>query len=97
MDAINIIIKPIITEKSMSDAGKGRFTFAVLKNADKKAIKKAVEEKFKVNVLSVSTNIVKGKKIRVGARRKEVDKSDFKKAIVQLIEGQKIDLFDVGA
>ncbi|RJQ38709.1 50S ribosomal protein L23, partial [Candidatus Microgenomates bacterium] len=56
---------------------------------------KAVEKKFKVNVLSVSTHIVKGKNRRVGARRAEVRLSNWKKAIVQVAKGQKIDLFDV--
>lgn len=96
MDLGTIIIKPIITEKSTDEASKKRFTFMVLKSADKKKIKKAVEEKFKVNVESVSTSMMKGKKTKAGGRRKEIKKSDWKKAVVQIAKDQKIDLFDVG-
>ncbi|MDP2649587.1 MAG: 50S ribosomal protein L23 [bacterium] len=90
------MIKPVISEKSMAEVAKGRFTFVVSKNADKKNIKQAVEDKFKVNVLSVSTNITKGKTTRVGVRRIEKALPSYKKAIVHLKEGQKIDMFDVG-
>ena len=95
MDRENIIIKPIITEKSMQDAAAGKFTFQVLKTADKKTIRRAVEEKFKVNTVGISTIIIKGKKRRVGARRVEVLQSPYKKAVIALKTGQKIDLFDV--
>lgn len=91
----DVIIKPIITEKSMQDATAGKFTFKVLKAADKKTIKRAVEEKFKVNVLDISTLIIKGKKRRAGVRRVEVLQSPYKKAVVTLKPGQKIDLFDM--
>lgn len=91
----NIIVKPIITEKSMQDATAGKFTFKVLKAADKKTIKRAIEEKFKVNILNVSTLIIKGRKRRVGVRRVEVLQSAYKKAVVTLKPGQKIDLFDM--
>lgn len=93
----DIIIRPVITEKSMNDVAKGRFTFEVSMASTKKNIKKRIEERFKVNVISVKTNIVKGKKRRVGLRRTEKGLSSWKKSIVQLKEGQKIDLFDMGA
>lgn len=93
---MSVVLKPIITEKSIKEAALGKFTFEVLKSADKKAIKKEIEEKFKVNVISISTIIVKGKTQRVGIRRREVTKSSYKKAIAKLKEGQKIDLFDIG-
>jgi len=95
MEQANVIIAPIITEKSMSEAGRGRFTFLVAKTADKRLIRKMVEDQFKVNVLSLETIVVKGKRARSGKRRVEVVKSPFKKAIVRLKEGQKIDLFDI--
>jgi len=91
----NIIIKPVITEKSMQDAGFNRFTFMVCKTADKTAIKREVEKKFNVNVINVLTNIVKGRKKRAGARRTEIEEPVFKKAIVKIKAGQKIALFDV--
>lgn len=90
----DILIAPVISEKSMSDAAKSRFTFNVTRRADKASIKKAVEEKFKVNVLSVATITTKGKSIRTGTRRVESTKQPKKKAIVILKAGQKIALFD---
>jgi len=62
------LIRPIITEKSMREAQKGRFTFETAKHADKLTIKKIVEELFKVRVLSVATRIVKGKSKRFGKK-----------------------------
>lgn len=95
MDAASVLIRPIITEKSMDEAGRGRFTFVVAKAATKPEIKKAIEGQFKVNVVSVSTLISKGKKGRAGKRRVEVIHASFKKAIVGLKEGQRIDMFEV--
>ena len=89
-----IILAPLITEQSINEAGKGKFTFKVSKQADKMQIRKQIEEKFKVNVISVSTSIVKGKKRRFGAKRTEVALPSWKKATVRLSEGQKIGLFD---
>ena len=93
----DIIIAPLISEKSMNDAGLGKFTFKVSKKADKKQIKKEVENKFKVDVLFIATAMVKGKKRRFGAKRTEVAFSSWKKAIVKLKPGQKIAVFDVAA
>lgn len=91
----SLIIRPIISEKSMQLAGLGRFTFVVAKIADKQQIRKAIEEQFNVNVLAIQTLIAKGKRGRAGKRRVEIPLSFFKKAIVRLKDGQKIDLFDV--
>ena len=90
----NVIMAPIISEKSMADAAKSKFTFRVSRRADKASIKKEVEEKFKVNVLSVATITTKGRSMRSGTRRVEVVKQSKKKAIVTLKAGQKIALFD---
>jgi large subunit ribosomal protein L23 len=90
----NVIISPIISEKSMNEAGKGKFTFRVKNFADKKAIRKEVEERFKVNVLKVSTITIKGRTARAGTRRTEVKKPAFKKAVLTLRAGEKIALFD---
>lgn len=96
MNILKVIIGPIITEKSMNEASKGRYTFKVFNNAGKNDIKKAVEDKFKVNVLKTTTMLVKGRKSRRGTRRVEVLNTAFKKAIVTLKEGQKIALFETG-
>ncbi len=93
----DIIKKPIISEKSMSEAALGKFTFKVAKNANKNQIRKEIEDKFKVDVVSVFTNIVKGKRRRQGVRRVESIGSSWKKAIVRLKPDQKIPAFDVAA
>lgn len=92
----NIIISPMITEKSMIDAGLGKFTFKVFKGANKTEIKNVVEKNFGVNVTHISTNILKGKMQRVGSRRAEVKVADYKKAVVTVKKGQKIGLFELG-
>ena len=96
MDWQNIIIGPIISEKSMNQANKGKFTFAISKSASKTAIKKAVKNAFKVNVISVQTSVVKGKKKRVGNKRAEITETEWKKAIVMLKKGEKIAIFETG-
>jgi len=96
MELRDVVIMPIITEKSTKDAAFGRFTFKVAKKANKWVIRKAIEEKFKVNVLDVATSIIKGRKTRVGARRTEVSMPEWKKATVLLKKDQKIDLFETG-
>lgn len=91
-----ILIRPIITEKSMADAGRSMFTFQVATGSDKSLIKKAVEEEFNVHVVSVRTISVHGKTVRAGKKRQEARTSSWKKAIVALRDGEKIDLFEVG-
>lgn len=88
-----IIKKPIITEKSMNLVAQNCYTFKVDRRAAKGQIKKAVEEKFNVNVVRVGTAIVKGKSRLSGKRRKKVKLGDWKKAIVEIKKGQKIEGF----
>ena len=95
MDLNQVLLRPIITEKSMKDAASGWYTFAVAKEASKREIKKAVETEFKVQVVQVKTLIIKGKTQRVGKKREEVRQSPWKKAHVKLKAEQKIDLFEV--
>jgi large subunit ribosomal protein L23 len=94
MYALDVILGPIISEKSMNDASKGRYTFKVTVKSGKADIKKAVEEKFKVNAVKISTVTVKGRTVRAGAKRTEITRSPFKKAIVTVKAGQKIAIFD---
>jgi large subunit ribosomal protein L23 len=91
----DILIRPIISEKSMNEAAKGRFTFEVFKFANKPEIALAVKQAFKVNPIKVQTISVKGKTKRSAKTRKVNRASDWKKAIIQLKAGEKIDLFDV--
>ena len=82
MIAEEVIIKPIITERSSEDLQEGKYTFKVNKKATKVEIAKAVEKLFGVKVLKVNTISVKGKEKRVGAHKGMT--SDWKKAIVTI-------------
>lgn len=95
MNLNNIIIAPIITEKSMANAAKNTYTFLVAKKADKNQIKKAVAKKFSVTIVDISTVTVKGRSVRTGAKRIEIQKQPMKKAIVTVKQGEKIALFDI--
>ena len=91
--AYDTILRPIITEKATMANENGQVTFAVRLTATKPEIKAAVEMLFDVEVKAVNTILVKGKtkmwKGRPGRR------SDMKKAMVTLVEGQTIDLMGV--
>ena len=91
MDANEIIVRPLLTEKSYSGIQNKTYTFIVNKNANKVQIAKAVEEKFKVEVEKVNTILVKGKKKSQNTKQgRTVGKtSDYKKAIVTLTEKSK--------
>jgi large subunit ribosomal protein L23 len=94
MDARDVILSPRITEKAMANALGQQYTFSVHTHATKTQIRHAIEEIFKVNVVKVNTVNVRGKS-RNFARRgvKTAGKmSDFKKAIVTIKPGQKIEL-----
>ena len=82
MVAEEIILAPIVTEKSNMDMQEGKYTFKVAKKATKVDIKNAVEKLFEVKVLKVNTMTVKGKEKRVGVHQGRT--SDWKKAIVTI-------------
>ena len=90
-----MLIKPLITEKTMAEAARNKFAFKVELKATKTEIKSAVQKAFGVNVISIQTSTVPGKHYRTGKRFRYAYKSDWKKAMVTLKAGQKIDLFDV--
>ncbi len=91
MDATQIIIEPIVSEKSYVLATAGKYTFRVHEKAHKTQIKQAIEELFDVKVLGVATLSVKGKPKRrgytAGYRR------SYRKAVVQVREGDSIPIF----
>ena len=94
MDARDVIVAPRITEKAMGSALVHQYTFVVHPDATKTQIRHAIEEIFKVNVLHVNTVNVRGK-MRTFARRgmrRSGKQSDYKKAIVTIKAGQKIEL-----
>lgn len=93
----DVVIRPIITEKSMGLAGKDKYTFAVAKSATKEQVKEAVEKLFKVTVMSVATMVAKGGSIRTGLKRVELKNQPWKKAIVTVKKGDKIGVFEIGA
>jgi len=94
MLAQDIIIRPVITEQSMTQAQDKKYTFIVAKNTNKTEIKKAVQEIFKVNVEKVNTMNYAGKTKRMG--RNEGKTSSYKKAVVTLTPASKeIEFFGV--
>ena len=90
------LIKPLITEQSLTFAKDGRFSFAVEKDARRPEIKDAIEKTFGVKVVRVDIGKIPAKSYRSGRMRVERTKLAGKKAIVTLESGQKIDLFEVG-
>jgi large subunit ribosomal protein L23 len=89
----DVIIKPIITEKSMMEIEAGKYTFKVATDANKSEIRAAVEEVFGVKVQSVNTMNVKGKVKRQG--RFVGKRADWKKAMITLTADSKaIELFE---
>ncbi len=93
MTVYDIILKPILSEKSYDGIGAKRYTFKVLPTATKTQIKDAVEEIFKVKVKKVNTSNYSGKVKRMG--KTEGRTASFKKAIVTLTADSKaIEFFD---
>lgn len=93
MTAYDIIIEPILSEKSYDGIANKRYTFKVVKSATKTQIKAAVEQIFQVKVDKVNTSNYDGKVKRMG--RNEGRRSAFKKAIVTLTEDSKaIEFFE---
>ena len=90
-DPHQVLIKPMVSEKSISLMESNKYSFIVDKDANKIEIKHAVEELFNVKVLDVTTRIIKGKVKRMG---KSIGKrSDVKKAVVTLAANDKIEIF----
>lgn len=94
----NFIIKPVISEKSFSEAkNDNKYTFVVARYATKTDVKNAVEALFGVSVKSVYTTNVKGSKTRNTKTRRIVLDDTYKKARVLLPKGQRINIFEEGA
>ena len=93
-NAYDIIIRPIITERSMAAVAEKKYVFEVAKNAGKVEIKDAIEKIFDVKVAKVNTLNVSGKAKRMGAGRPGTTRS-WKKAYVQLTADSKtIEVFE---
>ena len=99
LTAPEIIIRPVVSEKSIDESGRGKYTFAVHKDANKIQIKSAIEElyaKEKVTVVAVNVLTTKAKEKRRGTRRGRITgyTTPWRKAIVTLAAGQKIEFFE---
>ena len=88
----DVLIRPLITEKTSMMMQENKYAFQVALNANKVEIRQAVEQIFDVKVLSVNAVRVLGKVKRMG--RTQGKRSDYKKAIVKLAEGQTIEFFE---
>jgi large subunit ribosomal protein L23 len=99
LTAPEVILRPVISEKSIDESGRGKYTFAVHGEANKIQIKAAVEELYsKENVTVVAVNVLttKAKEKRRGTRRGRITghTTAWRKAIVTLAAGQKIEFFE---
>ncbi|HEX8958522.1 MAG TPA: 50S ribosomal protein L23 [Solirubrobacterales bacterium] len=92
MDARTVIIRPVVSEKSYALIAEGKYTFRVNDRAHKTQIAAAVEEIFAVGVASVRTSKVRAKPKRRGVKLGKT--RSWKKAVVQLAPGERIDLFE---
>ena len=99
LTAPEVILRPIISEKSIDESERGKYTFAVHDRANKIQIKAAIEELYKkenVTVVSVNVLTTKAKEKRRGNRRGQTIgyTTPWRKAIVTLAPGQKITFFE---
>ncbi|MDO8485627.1 MAG: 50S ribosomal protein L23 [Candidatus Limnocylindrales bacterium] len=99
LTAPEIILRPVISEKTIDESGRGKYTFAVHERANKIQIKAAVEELYKkesVTVVAVNVLTTKAKVKRRGNRRGQTvgHTTPWRKAIVTLARGQKIEFFE---
>ncbi len=92
MDPRNVLIRPVVSEKSYALIGEGKYTFRVADRAHKTQIARAVEEIFDVNVDAVRTSQVRAKPKRRGLSKGKT--RGWKKAVVQLAPGERIELFE---
>ena len=90
----DVIIAPVVSEKSYEALDEGRYTFVVHPKANKTEIKQAIESIFGVKVANVNTLHRKGKVKRFGLQFGK--RKDEKRAVVTLREGEQIDVFEVG-
>ena len=92
MDASQVIIRPVVSEKSYVLATADKYTFRVAKNANKTQIRQAIEQLFDVHVTAVNVSKVQPKTKRRGYTKGY--RPGYKKAIVQVREGETIPIFE---
>jgi len=91
-DLTQVLLRPLLSEKSYVESEMNKYRFAIRKDANRIEVRKAVEKMFGVKVLDVNIARVPGKKKRFG--RFVTKKSDWKKAIVTLADGESLDFFE---
>ncbi len=92
MQLFEVIRRPLVTEKNTALQVQGKYAFEVAREANKNQVKEAVEKSFKVSVTAVNMISVRGRERRVG--RRMVTGSSWKKAVVTLKTGDKIQIFE---
>jgi len=93
-DPRDVILRPVVSEKSYSLLDEGVYTFVVANTANKIEIRSAIESIFNVRVANVNTMNRKGKRKRNRKTFTFGQRADTKRAIVTLVEGDRIDLFE---
>ncbi len=88
--AFKILVKPLITEKSAIAESKNKYSFIVVRSANKNQIKTAIQEVYGVKPSQVNVANIEGRRVRFG--RSMGKRNDYKKAIVTLPEGKTIDI-----
>jgi large subunit ribosomal protein L23 len=99
LTAPQVILRPVISEKTIDESGRGKYTFAVHQSANKIQIKAAIEELYKsekVTVVAVNVLTTQAKEKRRGTKRGRIvgHTTPWRKAIVTLAPGQKIEFFE---
>ena len=96
LQASQVVLRPVISEKSMDETQRGKYTFAVHDDANKLQIKQAVEELFKVKVLGVNVSTTKAKEKSRNRKRGRVQgyTSPWRKAVVTVRPTDKIEFFE---
>lgn len=99
LTAPQVVLRPVISEKTIDESGRGKYTFAVHEKANKIQIKAAIEELYrteKVTVVAVNVLTTQPKEKRQGTRRGRIvgHTTPWRKAIVTLAPGQKIEFFE---
>jgi len=94
MNLYEVLRRPVVTEKSTALSEGGRYTFEVARGATKVRVKEAVETAFGVKVVQVNVMSVRGKRKRFGPKLKA--RPSWRKAVVTLVKGDKIEVFGGG-
>jgi large subunit ribosomal protein L23 len=96
LQSAQIILRPVISEKSMDETQRGKYTFRVHADANKHQVKAAIEELFKVDVVTINVSTLKPKEKSRNRGRARIEgwTSKWKRAVVTLAAGQKIEFFE---